>query len=139
MKMFQGKEANRRSIDEILTPKNENQNEGVCEEEGDPIEENDANVKSQTSEEFTNNALNCFGWKDVKTEKWLIKSARIWYGIASFGWFLLGAVTFAPIIFMSNKVNVIFKNNKKSLICGIIIYAILIALLIIVFSRKRAQ
>jgi hypothetical protein len=81
-------------------------------------------IKSESMEELTTNALDCFGWKEARTEKWLIKAARIWYGIMSLLWFLTGCVTFAPIIFISKKVEVIFKGKKKSLIAGIVIYVL---------------
>ena len=93
-------------------------------------------IKSETVENFTDNALNCLGWKEVKTEKWLIRSARIWYGIMSFCWFMLGAFTFAPIIFICNKINVIFKNKKKSLGVAVCIYALIVALIVILMLSR---
>ena len=83
------------------------------------------------SESFTDNALKCFGWKEIKTEKWLVKCARVWYGVMSFIWFLFGALTFAPIAFMSNKVNAIVKDKKNSLLLGVAIYVCLICGIII--------
>ena len=125
MSLFQRKTEEKRSIEEILTPKSESEKVAEEEVEIEPIE-----IKSETAEEFTENALDCFGWKEEKTEKWLVKSAKIWYGIMSFLWFVVGAVTFAPIIFMSNKVNVIFKNKKKSLFVSIGIYALILGLIV---------
>lgn len=131
MSLFQRKSEEKRSIEEILTPKSES--EKVAEEETDiePIE-----IKSETAEEFTTNALDCFGWKEVKTEKWLIKLAKIWYCLASVLWFIFGAFTFAPVVFISKKVNVIFKNNKKSLFVGIGIYALIVALIVFLIIAR---
>lgn len=75
--------------------------------------------------------LDCFGMEEEKTEKWLGKCVKFWYCIMSFFWFLFGAVTFAPVIFISNKVNVIFKDKKKSFLTSVIIYAVCVALLFI--------
>lgn len=131
MSIFQQKEE-KKSIDEILTPKSESENESV---EVDDVEE--IEIRCESAEDFTKNALNCFGWKEHSTEKWMIKCARVWYALALFVWFLFGAFTFAPIVFVSNKVNVIFKNKKKSLFAGIGIYAIIVALIIFIIIMRK--
>lgn len=97
----------------------------IFEERQDPCE----TVVEPKLEVEKDACLSCFGWNGVKIEKWLIKSARIWYMIASFGWFLFGAFTFAPVIFISQKVDVLFHNKKRSLICAIVIYSIIISLI----------
>jgi hypothetical protein len=134
--MFFGKKSNeKRSIEEILTPKEEKVE--AEKEEIEMVEELDENIeevetsKETKAENFTDNALKCFGWKEIKTEKWLVKCARVWYGIMSFIWFLFGALTFAPIAFVSNKVNAIVKDKKYSLLLGIAIYVCLICGIII--------
>lgn len=88
-------------------------------------------------EDFALNALSCFGWKESKTDKWLIKCAYFWYAIMSFFWFLFGAITFAPIIFMSNKVNVIFKSKKKSLLVSIGIYSLILFLIVLAIMFRN--
>ena len=142
MSLFQRKAEEKRSIEEIFTPKDESEKEIepsesdlVAEEETEiePIE-----IKSESAEEFTENALDCFGWKEIKTEKWLVKSAKIWYGIMSLLWFVFGAFTFAPIVFISKKVNVIFKSKKKSLFVGIGIYALIVAVITLIIIARTA-
>lgn len=134
--MFFGKKSNeKRSIEEILTTKEEKVE--AEKEETEMVEELDENIgevkvtEEPKAESFTENALKCFGWKEIKTEKWLVKCARVWYGIMSFIWFLFGALTFAPIAFMSNKVNAIVKDKKNSLLLGVAIYICLICGIII--------
>lgn len=134
MSLFQRKAEEKRSIEEILTPKSESEIVAEEETEGEPI-----TIKSETAEEFTNNALDCFGWREIKTEKWLIRSARIWYGIMSFFWFLFGAITFAPIIFISKKVNVILKHKTKSLIFAMAIWCIFVGLIILMFVTRNLE
>jgi hypothetical protein len=125
-----------RSMDEILTQKEEHQEEENTEELDNNVEETEA-VSENKSESFTDNALKCFGWKEIKTEKWLVKCARVWYGVMSFVWFLFGAMTFAPIAFMCNKVNAIIKNKKNSLILGIAIYGCLVFCIILLFIFRK--
>ena len=69
--------------------------------------------------------------EEGKTEKWLGKCVKFWFCCMSFMWFLFGALTFAPVIFIRNKVNVIFNDKKKSLLCATVIHGLLLALLII--------
>lgn len=152
-----------RSIEEILTPKSEKEtvevydgeieSEEVSEAESDivsavsddeiatneveaPIEVK-PETKPKSSVEIKDSALDCFGWKEDKTERWLVLFAKIWYIIMSFIWFLVGAVTFAPIIFMSNKVNAIFSDKRKSLFAAIGIYALIIAIIVIIIMTHN--
>ena len=140
MSLFQRKAEEKRSIEEILTPKSESEEitdeflEEISEEE-DFVE--DIEIKEQSSEDFTKNALNCFGWKEHSTEKWMIKCARVWYALALFAWFLFGAFTFAPIVFISNKVNVIFKSKKKSIFVSIGVYSLVLALIVFLIIARN--
>ena len=158
----------KRSIEDILTPKNMDiegeemeesisNNEEIEKAEENPVEESPeteekgekkANAKEkskrndiqvETPEEVSFNALTCFGWSETKTPKWLIKCAHFWYGTMSFFWFIFGALTFAPIIFMQKKVNVIFKDKLKSFIVSAVIYIAFVALLIIAFATRNAE
>lgn len=81
-------------------------------------------------------SLDCFGLSDKKAEGWLVKCAKIWHGIMSFAWFLFGALTFAPIIFISRKINVLFNDKKKSMIVAAIFHLVVLALLIIFLSAR---
>jgi hypothetical protein len=140
MRLFQRKSAEKRTLEDILKSK-------VVDEETTNSEiKSESNVESESAEtgqtetvEPVNvkfNALSCFGWKEDKTEKWLIKCANVWYIIASFLWFIFGAITFAPVIFIQNKVNVLFNDKKKSLICAVIIYAVFVALIVLMFATR---
>ena len=136
MKFFHTKKKERRTIDDILTPK---------ESEEDAIESENAEISKSTDEKEEINltdepitALDCFGMKEDKTEKWLLKCVKVWYYVMSFVWFMFGVATFAPIMFVSNKINVIFKDKKKSLIVSIGMYACIIAIIIIVLVVKNA-
>jgi hypothetical protein len=130
MGIFQRKTVEKRSMEEIMTPKSESEKEIA---ESDFLtEENSGRV-----EDFTDNALYCFGWKEGKTEKWLIKSARIWYGIMSFFWFLFGTLTFAPVIFISKKIRVVFKDKKLSLLVGGGIYALIVLTLVAIIIMRK--
>jgi hypothetical protein len=88
-------------------------------------------------EEHEITALDCFGWKKEKTENWLLKCANVWYMIISFGWFIFGAMTFAPVIFISSKVNVIFKDKKKSFIFAASVQAAILVLFGILLFKRR--
>lgn len=96
-------------------------------------------IKSESIEEITTNALDCFGWKETKTERWLIKAAKIWYAIMSLLWFLTGCVTFAPVIFIGKKVEVIFKGKKRSLVAGIVIYALCLSVIVGVIIMRNIK
>lgn len=76
-------------------------------------------------------ALHCFGWDERKTEKWLVKSARFWYAVMSFLWFMIGALTFAPVIFISHKVDVLFHDRKKSMCVACAIYVAIVAIIVL--------
>ena len=94
-----------------------------------------ANKNRDEKAEF--NALSCFGWENVNTQRLLVILAKVWFGIMSLGWFLFGAVTFAPVIFIGGKVNVIFKDKKKSLFVGGVIYAVMIIAIVLIAVARR--
>lgn len=132
-----------RSFEEITAPKDETEEEKL-DIEGEFLEETAKIVERKTpigvpfdSSEF--NALSCFGWKEDKTEKWLIKCAKVWFLIISFVWFLFGTITFAPIIFISNKIDVLFKDRKKSLLVGIGLYTLIVALVVILIIARATN
>lgn len=77
------------------------------------------------------NPMDCFGMEEEKTEKWLLKCAKFWFCYMSFMWFLFGALTFAPVIFISKKVNVIFKDKVKSLLISSAGYSLFMVLVFI--------
>lgn len=133
-KWFKRQKAEARSFEEIVAQKEESAE--VSENEGG--EEKCESAKEvpteRVFEEIRCNALDCFGMREGKTDKRLIKCANIWYLVISFIWFLTGCLTFAPIIFLQSKVNVIFGDKKKSLLCALLIYfAIVILFTMIIF------
>ena len=95
--------------------------------------------EEKIKEEFDINALECFGMDRAKTEIWLMKCVRIWYYVISFAWFLLGSMTFAPIIFISSKINVVFKNKRKSLLISALVYAIIFIFIISLIIFKTVS
>lgn len=132
--MFGRKETEKRSLEDMFTPRDD-----VCESiEGEVISEDlkekteeQCEVDTEKSSRVPIKPLDCFGMEEEKTDKWLGKCVKFWFCLMSFFWFLFGAVTFAPVIFISNKVNVIFKDKKKSFLASVIIYAVCVALLFI--------
>lgn len=159
MRFFKREAREKRSIDDILTPKevesgsekesenisNNEEGEIVVEntvEEGTKLEEkeevknneNQKGIQVESPEEVSFNALTCFGWSDTKTPKWLIRCVHFWYGVMSFFWFIFGAMTFAPIIFIQKKVSGIFKGKLKSFIASAVIYGVFLVLIILLFS-----
>ena len=125
----------KRSLDDMFTPKEE---DGVCDEEV-VIEGDELAELAYEKEEVENKVvkpLDFFGMEEGKTDKWLTKCVKFWYCLMSFLWFLLGAVTFAPVLYISNKVNVIFKDKNKSLLCAVLIHAVFIALIFVFFTIR---
>lgn len=82
---------------------------------------------SKTNKE---NALECFGLDEIKSEKWMIKFGKFWYDVMSFVWLIFGAVTFSFVIFISQKIDVLFNNKKRSLWFSVGIYAAIVAFIV---------
>jgi hypothetical protein len=122
------KESEKKTLDDFIR-KDENEEESAEEvmAEETVSSEKEENV-SEKSESDNLTALGCFGWKEEKTEKWLAKCAKVWFLIMSLLYFLFGALTFAPIIFIKNKVNSVVSDKKMSLIIAIAIYAVTVLL-----------
>lgn len=122
------KESEKKTLDDFIR-KDENEEESaeeVMAEETVSSEKEDKVSEKSESDNLT--ALGCFGWKEEKTEKWLAKCAKVWFLIMSLLYFLFGALTFAPIIFIKNKVNSVVSDKKMSLIIAIAIYAVTVLL-----------
>ena len=132
--MFGRKETEKRSLEDMFKPIDD-----VLERADDEFGSDDFVENKELHEDATTEKnscvqikpLDCFGMAEEKTEKWLGKCVKFWFCLMSFLWFLFGALTFAPVIFISNKVNVIFNDKKKSLLCATVIHGLLLALLII--------
>lgn len=125
------KVSDKKKLDDFIR-KDENYEENaeeVMAEETISSEKEEKVSENYESDNLT--ALGCFGWKEEKTEKWLAKCAKLWFLAMSLLYFLFGALTFAPIIFIGNKFNVIFKSKNKSLFASAITYALIVTLIII--------
>lgn len=124
--MFGRKVEEKRSLEEMFTPVEDKVEIDECESEKEDVVETVAESESEPMK-----PLSCFGMEEGKTEKWLLKCVKVWFCCMSFFWFLFGALTFAPVIYISNKVNVIFKNKKKSLLFSALMYILFVAVLVL--------
>ena len=132
--MFGRKETEKRSLEDMFKPIDEVVESVDDEETTYDIDEyqkvgNVGNTEKNSCVPIK--PLDCFGMEEEKTEKWLGKCVKFWFCLMSFLWFLFGALTFAPVIFISNKVNVIFNDKKKSLICATLIHGLILCLIVI--------
>ena len=131
--MFGRREDEKRSLEEMFTPMDEKVEIDECESEKEEVVDT---VEESESEPIK--PLSCFGMEEGKTDKWLMNCVKFWYWCMSFLWFLFGATTFAPIIYICSKVNVIFKNKRKSLLAATIIYVLFVFLAsILLFTKKK--
>lgn len=135
MGLFQRKSEEKRSLDEILSERDnaiENENAEEAESGDCPIKQEES-VTKKHEEEF--NVFKCFGWEQDKTPKWMRNCANVWYWLMSFFWFLVGATTFAPIMFIRNKIKSVVKGRLNSLIGAMLLYLIIIAIILVVILR----
>lgn len=121
-----------------------NTNAGICadqtgEEDNESYDAEGKCADKSKIEVDTLNPLSCFGMKKDRTENWIEKCVKIWYYVMSFLWFLFGAFTFAPVIFIANKMEAIFKDKLKSLVVGAIIYTVIVALIVILFATRNSD
>lgn len=130
--MFGRKETDKRSLEDMFTPIEDKVEIDGCESEKEEVVETVAENEGEPIK-----ALSCFGMEEGKTEKWLLKCAKVWFCCMSFMWFLFGAMTFAPVIYIGNKVNVIFKNKNKSLLVASLIYVVFVVCLCVLIFVKR--
>lgn len=131
------KESEKKTLDDFIR-KDESEEESAEEVMAEETISSEKEEKvSEKSESDNLTALGCFGWKEEKTEKWLAKCAKVWFLIMSLLYFLFGALTFAPIIFIKNKVNSVISDKKMSLIIAIAIYAVTV-LLFAIFIGVRS-
>lgn len=137
--MFGRKETEKRSLEDMFKPIDEVVESVDDEETTYDIDEyqkvgNVGNTEKNSCVPIK--PLDCFGMEEEKTEKWLGKCVKFWFCLMSFLWFLFGALTFAPVIFISNKVNVIFNDKKKSLLCATLIHVLLFGLIVVFVFLK---
>ena len=140
----QNKESEKKTLDDFMRKEEDEEEREPCEDTADveiPNGEDEKKDEARHESEGEGlNALSCFGWREEKTEKWLVKCAKVWFLMMSLLYFIFGALTFAPIIFIQNKVNSVVKDKKMSLIIAVVIYAIAVVLFaILIGSRCGAQ
>ena len=140
----ENKESEEKTLDDFIRKEEDEEECEPCEDMADVdipnVEDEKKDEARHESEGEGLNALSCFGWREEKTEKWLVKCAKVWFLIMSLLYFIFGALTFAPIIFIQNKVNSVVKDKKMSLIIAVVIYAIAVVLFaILIGSRCGAQ
>lgn len=129
--MFGRREEEKRSLEEMFTPVEDKVEIDECESEKEEVVET-----VDESESDPIKPLSCFGMEEGKTEKWLMKCVKVWFCCMSFLWFLFGAMTFAPVIYIGNKVNVIFKDKKKSLLFATLVYGVIALVLVLLILFK---
>lgn len=123
------KEEKKKTLEDFMKKDGEN-----VEKDEDIVNEKESIEESVPIVEET--ALGCFGWEESKTPDWLAKGAKIWFVIMSFLYFLFGALTFAPMIFIRNKLNSVLNDRKKSLFVAIGIYGIIIVLVVLMILAR---
>ena len=123
------KEEKKKTLEDFMKKDGEN-----VEKDEDIVNEKESTEESVPIVEET--ALGCFGWEESKTPDWLAKGAKIWFVIMSFLYFLFGALTFAPMIFIRNKLNSVLNDRKKSLFVAIGIYGIIIVLVVLMILAR---
>jgi hypothetical protein len=109
--MFGKKEKEKRSLEEMFTPRDEIDDCDNAEVGEDNVVEEpeclkkEKNPKKKETRERAEaiKPLDCFGMEEGKTEKWLMKCVKFWFCCMSFLWFLFGATTFAPVIYIGNS------------------------------------
>lgn len=134
---------NARGIDEILTPKEiETDCEGVVNDnESDNVSAETEETSVETVEYVCDelNPLVCFGMQNGNTEKWMTKCVKIWYYVISFIWFMFGAITFAPVIFISKKIEVFFKKRSQALLVAFLVWVSVVGLIITINITNRTK
>lgn len=123
------KEEKKKTLEDFMKKDDEN-----VEKDEDIVNEKESTDEYAPIVEET--ALGCFGWEESKTPDWLAKGAKIWFVIMSFLYFLFGALTFAPMIFIRNKLNSVLNDRKKSLFVAIGIYGIIIVLVVLMILAR---
>lgn len=67
-------------------------------------------------------ACECWGYSESTTNKKFVKVMAFIFDIFTAIWIAIGAVTFAPIVFVAKKIQVIVKKTWVAVIFAILIY-----------------
>ena len=73
---------------------------------------------------FENNdaACACYGFKEKTTPIWAVRLMKFGYSIMLFIWWLVGTVTFMPVVFIFSKIQVGLKHTWIAALVSVLIY-----------------
>lgn len=92
---------------------------------------NEAESEAETADKkaYFNNkkgACECWGYDEDTTDKRFVKLMSIIHSIFTTVWIAIGAITFAPIVFVAKKISVIVKKTWIAAVIAILIYLAII-------------
>ena len=92
---------------------------------------NEAESEAETADKkayFNNNkgACECWGYDEDTIDKRFVKLMSIIHSIFTTVWIAIGAITFAPIVFVAKKISVIVKKTWIATVIAILIYLAII-------------
>lgn len=92
---------------------------------------NEAESEAETADKkaYFNNkkgACECWGYDEDTTDKRFVKLMSIIHSIFTTVWIAIGAITFAPIVFVAKKISVIVKKTWIAAVISILIYLAII-------------
>lgn len=91
------------------------------------VEESKAELADK--EAYFNNkkgACECWGYDEATTDKTFVKIMAFVHNIFTAIWIVIGSVTFAPIVFVAKKLQVIVKKTWVAVLIALLIYLIVI-------------
>ena len=71
-------------------------------------------------------ACECWGYDEATTDKTFVKAMAFVHNIFTAIWIIIGSVTFAPIVFVAKKLQVIVKKTWIAVLIALLIYLIVI-------------
>lgn len=92
---------------------------------------NEAESEAETADKkaYFNNkksACECWGYDEDTTDKRFVKLMSIIHSIFTTVWIAIGAITFAPVVFVAKKISVIVKKTWIAVVIAILIYLAII-------------
>lgn len=99
----------------------------------------EVNDDAQGIVEETKSKTNDFFLQGGEIEpKWIKICIKTWSAVMSFVWFFVSCLTYSPILFISDRIDAVIKNKKKSLLISTIIHFILLTLIITLLFVRRS-
>lgn len=91
------------------------------------VAENEADTKDKEAN-FNNKkgACECWGYNETTTEKKFVNAMAFIHSIFTAIWIGIGAITFAPIVFVAKKIQVIVKKTWIAVFIAVLIYLAII-------------